>query len=195
MRRYAVAPVALLLLLALPVRALGQDPLAERTRLEDELVKLAQRNTWTGVDRTYRRLLDLGVALEPQDHWLGGQAALARGDTLTGWYRLRRAERAEAGVDAIQRDALDSARHELEAIESRYGLVSIYVGLDAVPVLFRDAMPFVQQERDAIVAAQQVISKVRAFRGFLPVGNYAIDGVKFEVVPGTEWLVVSIGHR
>lgn len=175
--------------------AVAQDRVAERHRLEEELVKLAQRNTWTGVDRTYRRLLDLDVALPAQDHYLGAQAALAQGETLLGWYRLHRVEEDALGTDPLQIEAFTSTQRELEQIADRYGLVSIYVGDGAVPVLFRDAMPFAQQERDAIVAAQRTVSSIRAFRGFLPVGNYAVDAVKFEVVASDDWLVITAGER
>ena len=186
--------------------ALAQAPSAEQNRLEIELLKLAQRNTWNGVDRTYRKLLDLGVALPPQDHYLAGRAALANGATLLAWYRLRRAERSDPGVDSAQRDAHEAASQERDAIEARYGMVSIYVGEGAVPVLFRETMPFALQERDAIVTAQRIISEGRAFRGFLPIGSYAIDAVKFEVAPhnthaaGPEdadeaWLVITAGER
>lgn len=175
--------------------AWAQDRVAERYRLEEELVKLAQRNTWTGVARTYRRLLDLEVALPAQDHYLGAQAALAEGQTLLAWHRLNRVNEATVGSDPVQIEALAATRRALDEIGARYGLVSIYVGNGAVPVLYRDAMPFPQQERDAIVTAQQTVSSIQAFRGFLPVGNYAVDAVKFEVVASEEWLVITAGER
>jgi hypothetical protein len=80
-------------------------------------------------------------------------------------------------------------------METSYGLVSLYVGDGAVPVLFREQMPFGQQERDSIVAAQRSVSSTRTFRGLLPVGSYALDAVKFEVQPSTEWMVVTAGSR
>lgn len=179
--------------------AVAQDPLAERTRLEDELVRLAQRNTWTGVERTYRRLVDLDVELRPQDHYLAAQAALARGEVLLGWYRLRRARAMPAGVDTAQLEAAEAAERESDQIDQRYGLVSVYVGAEAVPALLREGMPFGQQERDAILAAQRAIGDTHAFRGLLPIGAYALDGQKFEVAPrpaGAEpgWLVVTAGQ-
>ena len=175
--------------------AWAQDRVAERHRLEEELVKLAQRNTWSGVDRTYRRLVDLEVALPAQDHYLGAQAALAEGETLLGWYRLNRVDVGSLGTDPIQLEAWASTQREIEEINTRYGLVSIFVGDGAVPVLYRDAMPFAQQERDAIVSAQRTVSALRTFRGFLPVGNYAVDAVKFEVVATRDWLVITAGER
>jgi hypothetical protein len=174
--------------------ALAQDPsVAERKRLEDELVKLAQRNTWSGVDRTYRSLVELDTPLSVEDHRLGAQAAQTQGDALLAWYRLRRVKQ---GVrDGESSPSYDTAIEQLETMESSYGLVALYVGDGAVPVLFREQMPFGQQERDAIVAAQRSVSTTRTFQGLLPVGSYAIDAVKFEVQPGTEWMVVTAGQR
>ncbi|MEQ1567647.1 MAG: hypothetical protein ABMA64_18535 [Myxococcota bacterium] len=176
---------------------------AELRRLEDELLKLAQRNTWTGVERTYQRLLDLepapnrpgALVLAPLDHHLGAKAALARGETLLAYYRLRRARGAEPFGDPVQLEAKESATQELQEIDARYGLVSVYVGEGAVPVLFREVMPFGQEERDAIVTAQKKVTETHAFRGLLPAGSYAIDAVKFDVTPGREWLVVTAGER
>ncbi|MEQ1504978.1 MAG: hypothetical protein ABMB14_22285 [Myxococcota bacterium] len=175
--------------------AFAQDPLAEKQRLEDELVKLAQRNTWTGVDRTYRRLIELDVALSPEDHYLAARAAFAAGQTGVGWFRLRRALATPEPSDPVQVEARLSAERESAALADRFGLVSIYVGQGAVPVLYREAMPFSQQERDAIVAAQKAVSAGHGFRGYLPVGSYALDTVRFEVVANDDWLVVTAGVR
>lgn len=175
--------------------ALAQDSSsAERKRLEDELVKLAQRNTWTGVDRTYRRLIDLNVPLSAEDHLLGAHAAQRNGDAQLAWFRLRRV-RKDAADDPAQRTTYDTALQEFEAMESSYGLVALYVGEGAIPVLIREHMPFGQQERDAISAAQRSVSSARTFRGLLPTGSYALDAVKFEVQANTDWLVVTTGHR
>lgn len=170
--------------------ALADDVVAERKRLEDELVKLAQRNTWAGVDRTYRRLVDLGTELPSEDHLLGAQAAQSLGDARLAWYRLRRAI---SDPDAPRTNAYYAAEQQLEVMNTSYGLVSLYVGEGAVPALYREQMPFGQQERDAIIAAQKSVSATRAFRGMLPVGEYSIDTVKFEVKPGAEWFVVTAG--
>lgn len=173
--------------------ALAADT-AELRRLEDELVKLAQRNTWAGVERTYKTLMSMDTKLSPLDHQLGAKAAFANGQTMLAYYRLRRAADADAG-DPAQIDARDAARAEFESLDERYRLVSIYAAPGSVPVLYRDAMPFGQEERDAVEAAQASVRATHTFRGLLPVGNYALDAVKFEVTPGADWLVVTAGER
>jgi hypothetical protein len=187
------------LLLLLVAAAWPQAPAetsadAERRRLEEELVKLAQRNTWVGVERTYQRLVALEVALGCQDHYLAAKAALARGDAMRAWYRYRRAVGAPAQTPEDEASR-EPAAAEMTLLESRYGFVSLYVGRNAIPALYRDAMPFAQEERDAILAAQSQVTASHAFRGLLPVGGYAIDTVRFEVRGGSEWLVVTAGER
>jgi len=180
----------------LALSAEAQDPTGEHGRLGSELVKLAQRNTWSGVERTYRSLVALGVPLTPQQHLLGAQAALTTGETLLAAWRLRRVPgEAQAGASAADVDAVATAASLRETIAARYGLVSVYVGQGSVPALFRDDMPFAQQEQDSITAAQRTVGTTRAFAGLLPVGTYRIDAETFTVEPGPDWLVVAVGAR
>lgn len=169
------------------------DPASEHERLGEELRRLAQRNTWSGVDRTYRDLVALRIPLPPSEHLLGAQAALASGETLLAYWRLRRAEEPPADAAPSELEAVATAGGDRRAIETRYGLVSLSVGEGAVPVLYRDDMPFAPQERDAIVAAQKHVSATRAFRGLLPAGTYRLDDASFTVLPGPAWNVVVAG--
>jgi hypothetical protein len=175
--------------------ARAQDPAAEHERLGEELVKLAQRNTWAGVDRTYRALVALGAAPSPREHLLGAQAAQAEGQTLLALWRLQRIGPQAGSADPIERDAIETAAAERVTILGRYGLVSIYVGAGGVPALFRDDMPFSQQEQDAIAAARSRLGTTRAFRGLLPVGTYRVDAETFTVEPGADWVTVVVGTR
>ena len=175
--------------------ARAQDPGAEHERLGEELVKLAQRNTWGGVDRTYRALVALGVPLSPREHLLGAQAAQAEGQTLLALWRLQRIGPQAESDDPLEADAIDVAASERVTILGRYGLASIYVGAGGVPALFRDDMPFAQQEQDAIAAARGRVGTTRAFRGLLPVGTYRVDAETFTVEPGGGWVTVVVGTR
>ncbi len=173
--------------------AFGQD--AEQRRLEDELVKHAQRNTWPAVEKTYERLLALETVLTTRDHVIGAQSALVRGDALLAWFRLQRTFAPDADAEAAAKDAWRDGQVLREGLETRYGLVSIYVPDDGYPVLVRAEMPFAQDERDVIEVAREKVRVERAFRGMLPIGGYQIDGHDFEVVPGFEWQVVVAGAQ
>lgn len=171
----------------------AQEPTAEQRRLQDELLKHAQRNGWPAVEKVYRRLLALEVRTPPRDHVLGAQAALQGGDVLLAWHRLRRAE-PPLGGDPEMRAAYESSRALLEGIEARYGLISIYVREDKLPALARPEMPFSQEERDAIASVREHLRTERGYRGVLPAGRYSVDGHHFNVdADWTGWKVVVIG--
>lgn len=172
----------------------GQSEEAERYRLQAELDRLARRNVWTGVERTYGELMALSVPIAIGDHLLGAQAAQSRGDMLAAMERFERA--VGAGTEAEKADP-ESQYHEakrtLEVFKSRYGKVDINVDRSRVAMMFRtDGMPFSAQERESIVYARNAVVKENTFRGLLPVGNYNIDGQKFEVASTEEWHVIKV---
>ncbi len=172
--------------------ALAADE-AEAERLRDELVRMAERNTWTAVDRAYRGLVGLGTPMAATDHLLGGQAAMASGDPLLAWYRYRRAEPPVPSTSQADADAYENAWREASNLEARFGKVALCVGPKRVPVLVRPEMPFAQQERDAITHVADALRTAKCHRGLLPVGAYELDGQSFEVVAGQGWVVVDIG--
>ncbi len=166
---------------------------AEAERLREELVRMAERNTWAAVDRAYRGLLDLGAALRASEHLLGGQAALAAGDPLLAWHRFRRAEAPPPNTAPADAEAWESATGEAAHLERRYGKVALCVGPARLPVLVRPEAPFAQQERDAVARVAEALRAGRCHRGLLPVGAYSLDGEPFEVSAGEGWVVVNLG--
>lgn len=177
------------ILLGVALPALAQDPSAEHRRLQGELRKLAQKAAWSGVDRTYVSMVDLGIQLDPNDHLQAAQAAIARGDALLAMLRFRRVIAQRPPPDAPEEDHVtyEDARSALERLETRYGPVSISVGEGRQPVLLRPSAPFAPDERTAVEQATQRLAEERVFRGLLPVGEYEIDGRAFEVMAGTFW--------
>jgi len=174
------------LTLSTPV-AMAKDVGAERVRLESEMAKLATRNAWTGVERTYVELQGLKTDLSSSAHVMGAQAAQDRGAMLLALERFR------AAVATPQVDTPESvvnARAALQTLESRYGVVQIDVEAPRIPALVRAGqMPFSQQERESIVAARETVASERVFRGLLPIGRYMIDGEFFEIAPGQDHVV------
>lgn len=53
---------------------------AEMQRLSEEMIRLAQRNAWTGVERAYQSILGLGIPPDGQIHKLAAEAARVSGD-------------------------------------------------------------------------------------------------------------------
>lgn len=184
----------MLLGLGLSSPALGGEAEAERNRLQEELVKLSQKNAWAGVERIFRQLEGLGVELTLEDHLLGAQASMEGGDMLTALIRL------QAGVSlAIQSsDPATSYQHAkglIGEIQSHYGLVHIVIHDEGmVPALFRNPMPFSAQERQAIAHAQAHLVERHAFMGLLPAGQYRLDVEQIEIEAGQPMREIRFGR-
>src|SRR5690606_867409 len=136
---------------------------AERVRLTEELSKLASRNAWSGVERTYLKLDALGVPLRPEAHLLGAKASLSSGDMGAARERLRRGLELGGGGAAVE-----ELGQTLQMIEQSYGLVTIEVAPQRVAALLRPDPPFASHERKAIEFAQARVATERGFRGLLP---------------------------
>ncbi len=179
------------LLLSTP--ALGGEAEAERNRLQEELVKLSQKNTWSGVERIFLQLEALHVPLSVEDHFLGAQASMESGDMLTA---LRRLQAGLSTVDPSEPSSVHGqARSLLGEIQARYGLVHIVIhDEEVVPALFRSPMPFSSQERQAIAHAQAKLVERRSFMGLLPSGQYRLDVEEIEVGPGEPMREIRFGR-
>ena len=145
---------------------------AEQHRLEGELLSLAARTHWSGVDGTYRRLLALpGAPLSYEDHWLGAQAAEALGEPAEVYRRLQA---------AIALDATDAALDWSARILINSGAVSLQVpGGGALVAL---DMPLEPDWRHTVEVAQAALRTQGAYAGLLPLGRYTLNGQPFEVV-------------
>jgi hypothetical protein len=199
MRSMRVALFALLVFLGLggvSVSSAGESEDAERYRLQAEMDRLARRNAWKGVERVYKELEALGE-MSITSHLLGSQAAQSRGEMLPAMKRLEFA----VAVGEVKTDATDEsetglaeAQRALEVFTSRYGKVDISVDKTRISMLVRtDGMPFSAQERESIVHAREHLVEGRVFQGLLPIGNYMIDGERFEIVPNLDWHMVKVG--
>ncbi len=189
--RTALLLVALCLAVLAPPSLAGTDAHAERRRLREEMMDLAARNAWKGVDRQYQRLVSEELDPEPSDHLLGAQAASQLGRADVAVARLEAAVQDQADTDE-QRAALEQARAQLEDILQRYGKVSIAVGPRRVAGLVRFDLPFGTEERETIQAAREKLLAERVYRGLLPLGEYMIDGVKFEVTRSDAWQEIKV---
>jgi hypothetical protein len=177
-------------LLLVGVPAWSGEAEAERYRLSEELLKLAQKNAWTGVERTFQQLDAL--PLEIGDHVLGAQAAMEAGDMHKALARLQIGLRnAEASDDP--NSPFQQAKGMEASLRERYGTVHIVLYDDSkIAALFRNPLPFSAQERQAISFAQARLSETRAFLGMLPLGTYRLDDVEIVVEAGTAILEVRI---
>lgn len=170
--------------LALPDEANAECLESEKYRLSGELKKLAQRNAWSGVERTYEAMIATGCELDFEEHGLGAESARYLGKTFEMYERLTAAK----AIDP-QQAVLDS----LAGLDSNYGRVEIKGDPRRRPILARAAMPFAPDQRKSIEWAITVVTETGSFKGMLPVGDYTISEIPFTVATGSEWQVVTVG--
>lgn len=171
-----------------PDTAMAQDPnAAEALRLREEMKKLAAKNAWAGVERSYDNLMKLPVDKTFDDHFLGSQAAKYQGKTWEMYERLSRAKEINAKPEIVS---------ELEAMDGRYGRVDIQGTFKVLPTV-DVVMPFSPDERKSIEWAQKVLSETGSFKGMLPIDiEYKLNGAGY-VVPftpkaGPDWLSLDL---
>lgn len=179
-----VVAFALIASLAVPVVARAECNESEKYRLSGEMKKLAQRNAWSGVERTYELMLDTGCELTFEEHGLGAESARYLGKTFEMYERLASAK----AIDP-QQEVLDS----MAGLDSNYGRVEIKGDPRRRPVLSREAMPFAPDQRKSIEWAITVVSETGSFKGMLPVGDYVVGEIPFTVATGEEWQAIQVG--
>ncbi len=150
----------------------GDVERAEHTRLSEEMRKFAQRNVWSGVETSYRKLVDLearGEKIEAKEHLLGAQSARALGDITAARERYVRAKDGGAAADA---------EPAIAEIDANFGTVTIkqergYVGARA---LVAADPPFLPDQRACLEYVTKVVAAGQSYSGLLPLGEYTVDG-------------------
>lgn len=160
-------------LLSTPALAGKEADQAEYMRLHGEMEKLAQKGAWTGVERTYQRIQELGVELGYTDYVNAAHAARQAGDVTEARSRLKMAVEIKE-----EREILDW----LWEIDTNYGQVSIKTDLGAY-ALDMAQMPFEPDRAKAVRFAQDQITQTGTFEGYLPEGEYTIGEYELQVRP------------
>ena len=173
--------------LAAPV-AIAQDPpvspeaaQAEYVRLSREMQSRAERNAWSGVERTYQAILANGVPPSQEDHLLAARAAKQAGDAKS--VRDRLALAIELGENL---EAYDWAWE----FDSSYGRVELAADVgthELVPA----AMPFQPDLSASVRFAQAQLQETGTFNGFLPQGNYTFGPYTIEVMPRVQTVQID----
>ncbi|MED5371478.1 MAG: hypothetical protein VX899_10720 [Myxococcota bacterium] len=165
----------LMLVLALSTLAFAGDrEQAELERYSEDLATLSERQAWEGVERTYEKIMELaGVDIPREVHMQGAHAARATGDMSAVLERLERAQEVEKDDETAQ---------WINEINQSYSRVELIVPKGVV--LVPEMMPFAPDQRLQVEKAAQALKDEGQFSGLLPVGNYTLGGVGFEVVAG-----------
>ena len=172
------------LTLALPQVAYAECEQSEKVRLSGELKKLAQRNAWSGVERSYLSLLETKCDLSFDENQLGAESARYLGKTMQMYDRLAAAKELDPQPQILE---------NLSGLDSMYGRVRVKGDARRRPVLSRAAMPFAPDERKSIEWAIEVVAGTGSFEGMLPNGEYLVGEIAFTVESGEEWQEVVVG--
>lgn len=185
MRRCHALLVAALTGAALTPSLASACDMAEKLRLSEEQKKLASRNAWAGVERSYESLLDTKCDLGYDQHFLGSESARVLGKT---WERYVRLEKA-LGFEENQ-----ELKDQMAAIEADYGRIEIRGDPRRRPKFSRAEMPFAPDQRKSIEWAETVIANTGSFYGMLPSGEYAVGDLTVTVDAGnTDFQLVTVG--
>jgi hypothetical protein len=178
LRRFRCTSLALVLACGLggvavtvPEAQAADEARAEYFRLSQELARLADRNAWSGVERTWQQILATGVSPSQADLLIAAHSAKNVGDVTEMRGRLVRAS--ELGEN---RQVLDW----LWEVDSNYGRAELYC--DPPCALEPDVMPFAPDQVAAVTFAQGRIAS-GAFDGYLPAGAYRFGTYDVRIVP------------
>ena len=75
--------MSLLMIGLVSAKELDPEVAAESKRIREEMMSLAQQESWSGVERHYQQIMSLekaGVVIEANDHMLAASAAASRGE-------------------------------------------------------------------------------------------------------------------
>jgi hypothetical protein len=168
------------------IAAAADCDMAEKLRLSEEAKKLAQRNAWAGVERSFAGLVETKCELKFTEYELGAQSARFLGKSYEMYERL---------VLAKDLDPTSEILDLLSGLDGNYGRVEIKGDARRRPVLTRQAMPFPPDQRKSIEWAIEVVAGTGSFKGMLPAGDYVVGDIEFSVAPGEEWQVVEVGKQ
>lgn len=155
----------------------------EAQRLSEDLERLAAKDAWTGVERTFLQLQGLGVPLS-FDEWIrGAQSARMRGDIGRARDRL-----AAANALREERSVLDW----MWDIASRYGDVALRCDPGSWLALEVVDAPTDPDTLKAITFARARVHDACAFEGMLPLGTYKLYDSPFTVSERADPVVVDV---
>ena len=160
---------------------------AEVQRLENELISLAERQHWAGVERTYNRLLEASPDnISYDSHRSAADAARNSGDISATLIRLTHAITLYAADPST--DEMD--RSLFQELESQFSDVEITTWpISTANLRYVGVMPFQPDKRLQIERAMAELAENGAFTGMLPNGDYMVDDREFTVVSGARVVI------
>jgi hypothetical protein len=155
---------------------------AEAFRLSQEIDKLAARNQWAGVERSYVKALATGATLTFEAHRAGAHSARAVGDITAVRQRLIWANEIREDGEVVD---------WLWQIDSTYG--EVFVAADPGDYeLSTVEMPFNPTMASAIQFAIQHVADTGSYVGLLPKGTYHFGDIEVDVLPRVQAVRIDL---
>jgi hypothetical protein len=148
---------------------------AEAERIADEILKLARRRVWAGVERKYGQLIALEQAVASTVHLTAAYSARESGNLLLVYERLIRAAQIKPSREVVD---------WLWDLDHNYGRVELVVDRRRTAELQVDSLPLDPNRRKVIESAIAICKDKGSFTGLLPRNTYVFGGQKFSVEPG-----------
>jgi len=155
---------------------------AEYVRLANEMARLASRNAWTGVERLYLTISELGMEMAFEDYVSGAHAARAFGNITAVKARLSEAT-------AVREE--DEITDWLFEIDGSYGRVFISGDKGKVELSI-EKLPFNPDQRKAIEYAKLRVEETGTYDGLLPAGDYVFGPHTLEVIPRVQSIRIDL---
>lgn len=145
---------------------------AEYDRLVSEMTQLSKSQTWSAVNKRFLEMEKLGLEIAAAEWLLAAQAAQGVGDMYSAKERV---------TAALLLKEKKSTRKWYNQLNTEYGQVTLIAKSKGNRALTRVDMSMDPIQGQAVIYAQDLLSKKGAFKGLLPVGDYDFGGQKFSV--------------
>ena len=160
--------MSLLMIGLVSAKELDPELAAESKRIREEMMSLAQQESWSGVERHYQQIMSLekaGVVIEANDHMLAASAAAFRGELDELINRL------EA---AVATGHAEKAQVWLDTLIAQTATIEIKLQVSGAVTLKPSAFIVDQSHSAALRKAEQILLRTGEFSGRLPVGTFTI---------------------
>lgn len=155
----------------------------EYQRLTEEIARLAAKNAWGGVERTFQLLLATGAPLSFEDWLAGAQSARVVGDAAATRQRLEAAK-------ALREDR--TVIDWLWSLDTQFGKVSLACDPDSYITLIPKQTPFDPDQMRAVEFARERVRSTCLFDGLLPAGQYEFHTRTLDVRPKVHTIQIDL---
>lgn len=156
---------------------------ARYDQLEAEMLKMAARNVWPGVEEAWLAMQGLDVEIPVPVRLLGADAARNRGDAWSSYQRLAVVLRVAPETEGVA--------GQMRVFRDQWGRVTVR-RVEATPIdLVAPVAPLMPEGRSAVEFAAKQLAKTGGFDGMLPVGDYVVGPYQVSVKPGLDPVIVQ----